>query len=125
MKSVTVRKIKPVFEDERGKIFDLLEDENILHVGIITSKAGTIRGNHYHKIAKQFNYILKGKAELIIKDPDNIAIPPQIYILVEGDFVSIPSRVIHSVKALEDLEFIDLNTTSRSARGYEDDTIRV
>ena len=125
MNNVTIKKVTPVFEDERGEIFDLLDDENILHIGIITSKAGTIRGNHYHKIAKQFNYILKGKAEFIIRDsadPNNKA---QSFILTEGDFISIPPKIIHSVRALDDLEFIDLNTTSRSGNGYEEDTIRM
>lgn len=124
MKEVIIKSIKPAFEDERGKISDILDDENILHVGIITSKKGTIRGNHYHNKAKQFNYILKGKMELTIKKVDGDD-PERKYILQKGDFVGIPVRVIHSLRALEDSEFIDLNTESRSGEGYEDDVVRI
>ena len=53
MKEVIVKHIEPVHEDERGIIMDILEDETILHIGLITSKKGCIRGNHYHN--KQIN----------------------------------------------------------------------
>ena len=39
---VTVEKITPVFEDHRGEIMDLLDDEIILHVGMLTSRADSI-----------------------------------------------------------------------------------
>ena len=126
MREISIRRIQPVFEDSRGKIFDILDDEIILHVGIITSTKGAVRGNHYHKKAKQYNHILQGKIELSIKDIDNETNRgKKKYILEKGDFVSIPSGIIHSLKALEDSVFLDLNTESRSEDGYEQDTIRV
>ncbi len=126
MREISIRRIQPVYEDSRGKIFDILDDETILHVGIITSTKGAVRGNHYHKKAKQYNYILQGKIELSIRDiDDETNRGERKYILEEGDFVYIPSGIIHSLKALEDSKFIDLNTESRSGEGYEEDTIRI
>ena len=40
---------KSVFEDARGQIIDILENEPIECVTIISSKKGMVRGNHYHK----------------------------------------------------------------------------
>ena len=122
---VAVEKINPVFEDHRGKIMDLLDDEIILHVGMLTSRADSIRGNHYHKKAKQFNYIIKGTIELTTWDPTDPNPLPDVAILRKGDFVSIPAGIAHTMKALEDSEFLDLNTESRSNNAYEEDTFRV
>ncbi|MFH2067778.1 MAG: cupin domain-containing protein [Pseudomonadota bacterium] len=118
-----IKKIKPVFEDERGAIYDILDDENILHIGLITAKKGAVRGNHYHKKAKQFNHILSGKMELKITDIDTGKVIK--HTLEKNDFISIPAGVGHTLIALEDSEFIDLNTESRSEDGYEQDTIRL
>ena len=125
MKEVIVKHIEPVYKDDRGEINDILEDENILHIGLITSKAGAVRGNHYHNKAKQFNYIISGEVELITKDLDDPNAEIKRVILKKGDFVSIPTRVIHTVKAIEDSVFLDFNTESRSGQGYEEDTVRV
>ena len=120
---VIINKVQPVFEDNRGKIFDLLDDEVIMHVGIITSEPGAIRGNHYHKITKQFNYIIKGKAKLNIKYVDNGT--EESFEVGVGDFISIPPRVVHTFTAIDYFVMLDLNTLSRSDDGYEKDTIRV
>lgn len=125
MKKISIKHIEPVFEDARGKILDILDDEIILHVGLITSRKGAVRGDHYHKKAKQYNYILKGKMELLIEDIEDANKEPEKYILEKGDFVYIPTRLVHTLKALEDSEFLDFNTESRSGNGYKEDTIRV
>jgi len=126
MEKVEIKHIKPAFTDHRGDIFDLLDDEKILHVGLITSTKGAVRACHYHNKAKQFNYVLKGSFEFLSKEVDNPNAEVIKTILREGDFVSIPTRVIHKFVALEDESaIIDLNTESRSGDGYESDTVRV
>jgi len=125
MKEISIKHLEPVFEDERGKIFDILDDEVILHVGLITAKIGAVRGNHYHNRAKQYNYILEGKFELRIRDINESEKNEKRYILEKGDFVRIPNGLVHTLIALKDSKFLDLNTESRSGSGYEEDTIRV
>jgi quercetin dioxygenase-like cupin family protein len=124
MNKVTIKHIEPAFEDNRGKILDLLDDEEIMHVGLITSESGAIRGNHYHGVTKQFNYILRGSGILKIKYLDNDR-SEGTFNIKAGDFISIPPRVIHTIIAEEYLEFLDLNTLTRNDDGYEKDTIRV
>lgn len=125
MREISIRRIQPVFEDRRGKIFDILDDETILHVGLITARKGAIRGHHYHKKAKQYNYILQGQIELRVRHVNESERGEKKYILEKSDFVFIPAGLVHTLIALEDSEFIDLNTESRSGEGYEEDTIRI
>jgi dTDP-4-dehydrorhamnose 3,5-epimerase-like enzyme len=124
MNQIEIKKIIPAFSDERGAISDIVDDAVILHVGIITSKAGTIRANHYHIKQTQHNYILSGKVKLItwqVKDPKNVT----KNILVPCDLVFIPAGVAHRMEFLEDTVFLDMNSESRSNDGYEKDTVRV
>ena len=99
-------KIKAAFEDERGAIYDLLDKETIHHIGMITSKKGSVRGNHYHEEARQITYVLSGKVELTLKDMKEKNAKPQKIIMESGDIVDIPAMVAHSLKALEDTMFL-------------------
>ena len=118
-------KIKAAFEDERGSIYDLLDKEEIHHIGMITSKKGSVRGNHYHKDARQITYILSGKMELTLKDMKEKNAKPQKMIMEEGDVVDIPAMIAHSLKALEETTFLIFTDKQRADGGYEDDTYRV
>ena len=90
-------------------------------VAIITTSKGVVSS----KKAKQFNYIIEGTIELTTWDPADPNPVPDVAILRKGDFVSIPAGIVHTMKALEDSEFLDLNTESRSNNAYEEDTFRV
>ena len=62
--------LKIAFKDRRGKIIDLIENEKINAVTLITIKKGAVRGNHYHKKTWQWNYIISGKMRLVTKIPN-------------------------------------------------------
>jgi len=47
------------FEDSRG-VIQTLVDGGIQSVQVITSKATTVRANHYHKTDSHFMYVIKG-----------------------------------------------------------------
>lgn len=124
MTTVEIKKIKPVFEDERGEIFDILEAP-VEHIGMITSKTGAQRAKHYHKKSTQYTYVLEGKIELKIKDLREDGKEIETYVMEPGDFVEIPPMIIHMYTAITDSTFLDFTTESRLDTGYEDDTIRV
>ena len=124
MEQVKIEKVKPVFTDERGMIFDLLE-EPVKHVGLITCNTGSIRGNHYHKKSVQYMYMIKGKIEMKTKDTRINDSKVEMKIIEEGDCITIPPLVIHSFRAIEQSVFLDMTTESRSGTGYEDDNFRV
>ena len=124
VKKVTVKKIKPAFADARGKIFDLVEDA-VNHIGLITSRAGSVRGNHYHKQSTQYSYMISGKIELIVKDARAKNARVKKIMMTAGDVATIPSWTIHTYRAITDAVFLDLTNASRKKKGYENDTVRV
>ena len=54
-------KIKCTQQDQRGSITDIIEQLEFNGATMIFSKAGSIRGNHYHKQSIQHIYVLEGK----------------------------------------------------------------
>ncbi len=123
MEGVTVEKISPVHIDERGTITDILNKE-VSHVGFIVTKKGVVRAKHYHKQSIQYSYILKGKFEVTVANPDNLE-ERETFILNAGEMITINSNIVHVFKALEDSDMIDMISLSRAGTGYEDDVVRV
>jgi len=123
MEGVIIKKIEPVHVDERGEITDLL-NEKINHVGLITFKKGTVRAKHYHKQSIQSSYVLKGKFEVIVANPENLN-EREIFILNTGELIVINPNIVHVFTALEDSDMIDMISLSREGTGYEEDVVRV
>ena len=115
-------KLKPVFRDKRGDIFDIVED-NVGHVGMVTFKRGVTRGNHYHKHSTQYSYVLDGKIKLIVSDIQKKW--EKEYILGPGVLTCIPPKIIHTYKAITPARMVDITSVSRTKDGYEKDTHRV
>lgn len=111
-----------VFEDERGRIVDILEKEFIEYATIISSKKGAIRGNHYHKKSVQYTYVLSGKLELVTQMPKGKI---KRTIIKTGDLVLTPPMERHALAALEDSEFLVLTRGPRGGEDYEKDTYRL
>lgn len=123
MEGVTVRKIEPVYIDERGSITDLLNKE-LCHVGVIVTEKGSIRGNHYHNLSRQYTYILSGKFEVLLAKEYKPSDVEKI-ILEAGELIMIPPRIIHRFKALEKTVMIEMDTESRSGEDFEKDVVRI
>jgi quercetin dioxygenase-like cupin family protein len=118
------RNIKPEYIDERGGITRILDTDEAMHsILFITSKAGSVRSNHYHKKDTHYCYIISGKAEWYEKPVEGGAIEKEI--LNAGDMVFTPANTIHTVKFLEDTEFLVFSTEPRNQEHYEEDTVRV
>ena len=120
---IEVKKIDPVFIDERGIISDLL-NESIGHVGLITTGKDAIRANHYHKLSTQYSYILSGKFEVLIASADQPVNVSRV-IVNAGELIIIPPNVIHRFKAIERAVMIDMISESRDGNKYEDDVYRI
>lgn len=125
MQQPTITQIKPVFEDHRGTIADLVEGKGIQHVGLIVSKKGAVRGNHYHKKATQYTYILKGKVEYYRKDLRVASAQVEKFVVGPGTLSIEPPQVAHALVALEDTEFLDMTDVSREDKAYDADTFRI
>ncbi len=125
MEQPSINQIKPVFEDHRGTIADLVEGKNLQHVGLIVSKKGAVRGNHYHKKATQYTYILKGKVEYYRKDLRVESSVVERFVVGPGTLSIEPPQVAHALVALEDTEFLDMTDVSRDKNGYDADTFKI
>ena len=111
-------------EDPRGKIADIFYKENINHVAIINSKAGSDRGDHYHKQATQHILITKGALEYWYK-PLNSDQHAKCEIIRSGDMITTPPYEVHALRIIENNEFIVFSQGVRGGRDYEKDTFRV
>lgn len=123
MKGVVIKRADPVFEDDRGKIFDLFE-EQVHHVGLITFKKGAVRAKHYHKQSIQYSYVLEGVIELIVCPNDRLD-EREVIEMAPGTIAAIDPGVVHAYRAKTDASILDLTTLSRADNGYEDDVVRV
>jgi quercetin dioxygenase-like cupin family protein len=113
---------KYAFEDERGKITDILEKEIIEYITLISSKKGAVRGNHYHKESVQYTFVLKGCLKLLTQIGEEEI---ETAIIKTGDLVFTPPMEKHALIALEDSEFLVFTRGPRGGKNYEKDTYRL
>ncbi len=121
MKGVIIEKIGPVHSDERGSITDVLND-NLVHVGLIKTKKGNIRGNHYHLKMAQWAYVLEGKFEVFVADFQKIENKERI-ILNAGERIKFSPGLVHAFRAIEDSTMIDM-TQSEGKYAYDEDVFK-
>ena len=117
----TLRHIDVAVVDARGGITNVFEGR-IEHVAFITSKKGTVRGNHYHKGDYQYIYLVSGAFESHSVDVGNPQ-KRQILKVKPGDIVDTPPLIAHAQKFTEDSVFLALSTRQRESGKYEADTI--
>lgn len=110
------------FRDDRGEIIDLLENENINSVTIVTFKKGAVRGNHYHKQTIQWNYLMSGQIKLLSQVP---GAQVEETVLNPGDFVATVENVRHALIGLEDSSLMVFTKGPRGGKEYESDTFRL
>jgi quercetin dioxygenase-like cupin family protein len=110
------------FKDDRGEITDLIEDQNINAITLITFTKDSVRANHYHKQTTQWNYLLKGKIKLVVQIGDGEI---EEHILEPGDLVSTAPMEKHALAAIEDSELLVFTAGPRGGKEYESDTFRL
>lgn len=125
--TIKVDHIDPEFVDERGGIARVIDQDNfpIRAVLRITSKAGSIRANHYHKTDYHYIYIESGKCEYSERPADKPDAKVETVVIGQGDVVLSNPGVIHAVKFLEDTIFYAFTTEKREQDQYEGDTVRI
>lgn len=113
---------KIFFEDDRGYIKDILTHEPVDAITVITSKAGAVRANHYHKDTVQWVYLHSGKLRYLFQTGDE---PTQARTLNPGDLIKTDILEKHAIKALEDSLFYVFTRGPRGGEDYEEDTFRL
>ncbi|MEK9146991.1 MAG: WxcM-like domain-containing protein [Patescibacteria group bacterium] len=123
---IKVTKIRPEFVDKRGFISRIIDQKKIpiRSVLIITSKAKSVRGDHYHKKDSHYIYCLSGKFKYSSRDLKSSYKKNDSVILRPGDLVLTKPMNWHSMEFLEDTVFLAFTTETREHGKYEADTVR-
>ena len=106
------------FIDERGKISNFELTEPINMVGLIESKRGTIRANHYHPQQEQKCLFTKGQIIEIFQDILNPGSPKITQVVNEGQISIIKPNVAHTMVFTKDTTFLNLVRGEREHENY-------
>lgn len=125
--SIKSHSIKAKFTDSRGEMSLVVNQDNfpIKSVLRIFSKAGTIRGNHYHKKGFHYYYVESGKCEYYEKVSNKPNAKIKMVILKPGDLIVVKPGIINTTKFLEDSVIYHFDTEKRNQSSYEKNTVRV
>ena len=107
-----------LFVDDRGIISNHELTEPINLIGMIESKKGTIRANHYHPQQEQKCLFTKGQIIEIFQDIINPKAPKITQVVNAGQLSIIKPNVAHSMVFTKDTTFLNLVRGERDHENY-------
>ena len=107
-----------LFVDDRGVISNHELTEPINLIGLIDSKKGTIRANHYHPQQEQKCLFTKGQIIEIFQDILNPNAPKITQVVNEGQLSIIKPNVAHTMVFTKDTTFLNLVRGERNHENY-------
>jgi nucleoside-diphosphate-sugar epimerase len=113
-----VRNGDNLFEDERGVISNHELTEPINLIGMIESKKGTIRANHYHPQQEQKCLFTKGQIIEVFQDVINPNAPKITQVVNAGQLSVIKPNVAHTMVFTKDTTFLNLVRGERDHENY-------
>ena len=113
-----VKEGENLFIDERGAISNHELTEPINLIGMIESKKGTIRANHYHPQQEQKCLFTKGQIIEIFQDIVNPNSPKITQVVNEGQLSIIKPNVAHTMVFTKDTTFLNLVRGERDHEKY-------
>ena len=113
-----VRDGENLFVDDRGTISNHELTEPINLIGMIDSKKGTIRANHYHPQQEQKCLFTKGQIIEIFQDIINPNAPKITQVVNAGQLSIIKPNVAHTMVFTKDTTFLNLVRGERDHENY-------
>ena len=113
-----VRDGNNLFVDNRGSISNHELTEPINLIGMIESKKGTIRANHYHPQQEQKCLFTKGQIIEIFQDIINPNAPKITQVVNAGQLSIIKPNVAHTMVFTKDTTFLNLVRGERNHENY-------
>ena len=107
-----------LFIDKRGVISNYELTEPINLIGMIESKKGTIRANHYHPQQEQKCLFTKGQIIEIFQDIINPNAPKITQVVNAGQLSIIKPNVAHTMVFTKDTTFLNLVRGERDHENY-------
>ncbi len=105
-------------KDERGTISNHELTEPINLIGLIDSKKGTIRANHYHPQQEQKCLFTKGQIIEVFQDIINPNSPKVTQVVNAGQLSVIKPNVAHTMIFTKDTTFLNLVRGERDHENY-------
>ena len=115
--------LHPPYADARGAIQPLV-DMDMKSCVLISSKAGSVRANHYHRTDWHFCYVLSGRIEYYHRPVGSTAAPAHATVHA-GQLFFTPPMAEHAMVFPEDTVFLTLGRNSREQEVYEEDVVRI
>ncbi len=107
-----------LYVDDRGVISNHELTEPINLIGMIKSKKGTIRANHYHPQQEQKCLFTKGQIIEVFQDIINPNAPKITQVVNEGQLSIIKPNVAHTMVFSKDTTFLNLVRGERDHENY-------
>ncbi|MAF80721.1 hypothetical protein CL628_01775 [bacterium] len=125
-----ISKPEVLADDDRGVIEQLDNTNEGNSVLRITSKAGTVRANHYHQKDHHVCYLVSGQIRYVERPvgKDGVvdeSIPLTEYTIKPGQLFYTAPMVAHAMEFTEDSEFLAITPRGGGEAEYENDVIRV
>ncbi len=106
------------YKDSRGKISNHELTEPINMIGLIDSKKGTVRANHFHPQQEQKCLFVKGQIIEVFQDLLNPRSPKITQVVNEGQQSIIKPNVAHTMVFSKDTIFLNLVRGEREHENY-------
>ncbi len=113
-----IKKSHDPYIDKRGTIDNHELTEPINLIGLINSKKGTIRANHYHPMQEQKCLFVKGQIIEVFQDILNKNSPKITQVVNEGQLSIIKPNVAHTMIFSKDTIFLNLVRGERDHKNY-------
>ena len=120
MSKELLTRITDGFSDERGDIVNVLRGTPLSHVAVITSKANTVRGNHWHPKEDQYMYLISGRYLSFAQQVGYDEITVQL--VRAGTLAYCPPGIAHAYYFLEDSVFLNLGQDPRLSEDFDNHT---
>jgi len=85
-------------EDERGKLIEIFKIPQFGQVVYSTSKAGVVRGNHYHTRKEEKFCVIEGEAKISLRNRETNELKEFFVSGEEPQIVDISMNWVHNIK---------------------------
>ncbi len=92
--------------DKRGTFRGIINKGSWEEANYISTRAGEVRGGHYHKLTDELFYIISGRIDIEICSVEGDEI--ERFEVAEGDIFLVEPFEVHTFTCLEDSSWINL-----------------
>jgi len=93
-------------QGELAQFYDA--NEGMRYLAFIELRAGSVRGNHFHKVKEEWVYMIRGEVLLIVEDVESKA--REFVPLRAGDLAVIRTEIAHVLQVLEAGQAVEFST---------------